>query len=607
MSEKRFRKSDGSVVVIKNGRITGNEAGAKANAPTPIDSAVAALVPLLESDPSETPPGVADLHQIFTQYREDEDFLAPATGDDIVLAQSEMMVPKELNTAARNLIGSLGMSRENDDILHTVIQNLGLNRDTRIAPAEEAAASLAALYPTDEVLGNKTIESIRSGRALLTYSEIAILRGVKDEVDARQQLSYLSPLDSSDEWIPTVEQRHCTICGQFVGALGSHNCGFNQIRDAVSELYKSNKVKEQSVKIDALGKTGDVEEKEVTFRLLKGLEDIPAERLQDLYLATHAQEAGHIVMGFYAKPLLGQGRIKLPAKLRAAVVERPSSSLRLDVLAETIDPPFEKHEIARILDSCSPEGCEELLSSPKAREHVVYVLSNSPTEVGTKLSVFGRLPQEVLVGMASCGDQAVRRQAAVAPNLGPVEAEMLSTDPDVDVRAALLYGSKYETPYTSATSFVSRLLDSGIHNDYSPVNRDTGGMFYSNVTRYPHLLTNYVNDPDEGLALGALSNFPYSRHSLQAIGQVTSRKRLEAIDRNLDVIWPYLESSDEKRQALGQHTLGHIRGVEDLLFPEHAKYRARNFSHRMGSSSAEAEEGRRQVKRLIAARLQGQV
>ena len=530
--------------------------------------------------------------------REGDDFIAPP-GDDIALAQSGSSLPKELNIVARNLISSLGMDKDSDSILTNVVQSLELDRDTRIVPADEAATSLAALHPIDGTLGNGTIENVRSGRILLTYSELAILRGIRNEVDARQQLSYLAPLDSGGEWIPTVEQRHCTICGQFVGVLKSHNCDVAAGRKLLSELHEHQGHKEKSVTLTILSAEGSgMQEWKTTAYSMKDLDEVPVEHLQDLYLVNEDELAGknssvrealraQIIMGFYQKRVLGEGKLLLPAQLRAAYLESPAVAISPLVVVETIEPPLAKHEIEKLINSLDnrPDDVARLLLSPKAKDSVAYVLENKPSQAGAALAREGRLSEGILSGMSSCGDQMVRRQAATAPNLDEMSIRALATDPDADVRAALLFGAPERgRGYSADTPVEDRLFDVDPWGNPS----FQGAMWDSAVTRNPQLLSEYVNDPDERLALGALAAFPYSRQSMHAIGQVTSRQRLETIAARLDEIWPYYSTAPEPPSRLGRLSRRQMRGA---------------LQRHMRVSEVDATAVMEQVRALIAKRL----
>lgn len=553
-------------------------------------------------------PTLRDMHSLFVQYRADDDFLAPAAGPLLAdEADASIAIPRELQATATHLMRALGTEgNQASRILQDVAASRGLHRDTRIVPGNDAATTVSALLPaTEDTSHDALLNNIRSGRTLLTYSELAVLEAVRDETLARQQLDYLAPLDAGNiEWIPPVEQRRCTVCGQFVGTLGSHPCDLRKAEAELQALERRGR-RETKISLPTLDATGRVVQRTAVFTGLKEIDDAPIDLLQDAYLATAGRGqaeflSGLVIMSYCRKPLFGEPRLQLPMPLRAAYLQQPTPFVDASSIAELIDPPFERYEVQRLIEQLDARQVLQLINSPRTRDDALYILSNTPTRAGHDLALSGQLPDEVVAGMATSGDQAVRRQAAIAANLGDIEAEALATDPDPDVRAALLYGTAAgRTDFHSHTTFTERLIVSGVDRPRSMGHREIDGvvgtMYRSVLTKRPHLLVTYINDPDQGLAFGALAAMPYSRQALYALSQVTSRKRLEAIAANLDRIWPYFESSRKEPGAGDSENLPDAPGAREI--------RQHNMTRRMGISIVEAQEARANAARIIAERL----
>lgn len=545
----------------------------------------------------------------------------------------------ELRSTARFVMRKLGVEGEQaESVLASVASKAQAQGDYRFVSGDEAAATVASLIPESDT-PDEIVEAIRSEQVLLTRSEIATLVGVRDEVLARQDVGFLISAGEPDAWVPHVEQRRCTICGQFVGVLKSHECDSHKAKELVANLVKQQGEKKRTVTISVLAEDGkSTQELKSTIVLMKDGDEVPLDYLQDLYLANEEDPArrrwsaeryqflgesseayrAQIIMGFYKKRMFGEDRLMLPPQLRAAYLESPvNGPLEPLLVAETIEPPLEKHEVQRLIENLGdrPQAVSNLLLSPRVRDSAVYVLENKPTQAGEALAKSGALPTDILSGMASCGDQMVRRQAATAPNLDEASMRALATDPDSDVRGALLFGAAPEdTRYSADTTPEQRLYEQYKENPPGAGYVAPGTMWESAVTRNPHLLNDYVNDPDERLALSALAAFPYSRHALRALGQVRSRQRLETIASRLDEIWPYYSPAPEPPDDTSPEfrEIGRIQGLlgedgEKFMVRARGKLARRHMRvllyQRTGINEAKAEPLLVQARDLIAQRL----
>lgn len=502
---------------------------------------------------------IAEMYSSFSEFREEGDFIAPTS--DMALPEEEVpsvSLPPEVAVTAATVMGSHGFRGDSaKEIIQQAVSSLGLNRDTRLVPAETAAATVSALLADTEDSGaHALVERIRSGKTVLTYSELAVLSGARDEALLRQQLPYLTPLDGQG-WIPPAEQRRCTICQQFVGVVGSHSCSWDAVDAALARLEGERGRRKVKVKTTLLNSEGTPREIELEYSAFKGLDAIPEEHLQDLYMgidrAFNARGDSHLLLGFYDKPLFGgPGELKLPDKLRDAYIESPSRFLGAGLVAESISPPFSRHELLRILETGGSKTAEDLLTSPRVRGEIEDLLANHPLDSGRDLVRSGGLPPRVVDAMATCGDPMVRRQATLAPNMSEQTLMALATDPDPDVRAGIVYGVQRDGKTASAAID----LDEQLRIAYSPGrlgvmrgyrttegtlidrNLESTGLFKSQLARNPQLVRTFVNDPDDRIALAALACHPFSRQSVQALGQVTSRRRLQVIADHLPRIWP---------------------------------------------------------------------
>jgi len=464
-------------------------------------------------------------------HRADEDFIVPQTGFDVVLPTSSRL-PKDLLDTSRILGSSFGLSKEKtSSLVDRVALSLGLNRDTKLVPADEAAEAVSKVMnwaQDSSAASQELVDKVRRGDIVLTGSEIAVLQGVRDEIFVMQNPD-LGELAADGGWAPPFEQRNCTLCGQFVGELGSHNCagGGNK----AWELMPYKKLKERKIVVERLDSDGNLQESKKPIKCFREIDSLSSDQQKDIILSG-GDASGAIIFSYYEKPLIGKAKITLPEELREAFLAKPVPE-HLYAVVQAIDPPLKQQELERIMDVCGNSRNEthefhwavtSLLSSPRVGKDVLEHLENNPSHVGGRLAREGGLPDRSIAAMASSGDPAVRKQAVGAKNLRAEDLERLATDPDPSIREIIVF-------------------------------RDWG---HNSLQANPHLLTTFVNDPEESLALRALQIRPYSRQAMQALGAVTSRRRLQAIHDALPKIW------DPDDRVVRDFTEGPRREAEEL-------------------------------------------
>jgi len=518
VSDARVKRNSGATTVIKNGRIIGNLPGPSANPPSPADEAVLTPPSITDENVGDAA-DIAALHDMYASRRSvrtDGDFLAPASSVPVEISAGDDGISTELYLASETVMSTLGVSApgERYQILTDSAKAIGPNRDTRILPPEEAAmeVSLAMNMQKDNLDQQVFLDRVRRGELSLTVSEVAILHNVRDEVLAARAAGEASnvPFDEEGVWSPPYSNRLCTLCGKFIGELGSHSGHCSPMVD----LHTRNESDARTAKIsvEALGEDGAFNEEKLQIpSLAKRHEDLSIETLQDAFLASSARAKRYmddpnawicrsIIGRFIKKPLLGKARLALPKELRDAYLASSVRQPRPAIVAQLIDPPFSPGELEHLMDTDFSEMCEDtrgLLTAPSVRDEAVRILENSPSRAGRTLAQSGRLPIQTIRNMATSGDAVVRMQAMEARNLSSEEALLLAADPDPDIRKKML----------------------------------------RKIEKFPEMLESYVNDPDEEIAIKALSGFPGSRQAAVAISKVTSRKRLQAIHDRLPEAW----------------------------------------------------------------------
>jgi len=636
MSTHRVRKRDGSTTIIKNGRIVGNVAGPGTHAPEPADDAVLRAADAIAGDSSSVTDGAeyVVMHQAFSEaqptFREDDDFIAP-TRVETETASSIAGIPDDLTAAARLVLHTHGFEGQRaDDILVSAVESKGLHRDTMLLPGDHAASEVSRFLswsPEHTYVSETLLGRIRRGEIVLSGSELEVIQAVHSGAVESQQLPD-EAIGVDAAWQVPFEQRNCTQCGQFVGRLLSHACPAGGLAGKIA----SNPSVRDKGKIKVLVPTrdGEVELKKIDYVKLDKLSSYTVEELQDAYLQSphlYADEfdAGGvwneyqddadsrfiynrtyidltedhqsaILLSYVEKPLFGEPRIVLPRKLRQAYLEKPPSAKSSAALLvpQLIEPPLTKEEIGRLLDTgqlhsqwaIDYDTARILLSNPRTKEMTEIVIANTPTESGKALSWSGNLPAAVVSEMASSGDQMVRRQAASAPNLPEDDLYRLATDPDPDVRAAIAIGTpgegeeipevqdqmenRYRTEIVKAiTGYGRRVRRIGREEPW--------GVLYSPLGKNPGLLSTFVNDPDDDIAEASLACYP-DRRGLEALGRVTSRKRLQRLHNALPYLWG-------STQVYGEKTIHN----NDLSSPG-ARSQERNVT-RPGGSRAPARDG----------------
>jgi len=500
-------------------------------------------------------------------HRADEDFIAPDDGFNI--AGPEGIIPRDLQVGADAVLASFGMKdRRSGRLLEETVNSLGLNRDTKLVPADEAAEAVSkALNWSEEGKASSQafVDQVRNGEVVLTGSEIAILEGVRDEIIVIQNPD-LAPSVGDGGWVNPTEHRHCTLCGQFVGELGTHPCGAGQVDEArgvrtyIHETLGERKRGDAKVSYTILKEDGTTQEIDVKVGKFKDLTGVSIEEQQDLILGDHY---AHSIIGSYIeKPMFGEPRLVLPQPLRDAYLARPFSSDATMVVA-LIDPPFEKHEIEHLVETLPAREVGSMLRIPRSRQDILEVIANAPSTAGSQLAYQGALPHSTVNAMANSGDPLVRKQAVSAPNLAEEDLERLATDPSRDVRKSVLFGSwrsgeggwdGHDPQALAATLWEQQnhivrdpyerygygMIRDNYENNSS---RRLGLLYTSPIAANPKLLATFVNDPDENIALSALALTPYARQAVNALGRVTSRKRLKAIHDALPQLWKPVEES----------------------------------------------------------------
>jgi hypothetical protein len=534
MAIKKVKRGDGATTIIKDGRIAGNLPGLTANAPSAVDDIVSMLS--TSQDIADTGTDVAVLHDLYVtqqSVRTDGDFLAPSDSIPMNIGCDEDGISNDLFVASEMVQGTFGVGApgERFKTLKDSAQAIGVHRDTRLLPPDEAAmeVSLAMSLKADDKSHQAFLDKIRSGEINLTVSEVAVLQNIRNEVMSSRAAEEASavPFDDEGVWSPPYENRHCTQCGQFVGELGTHiNC-----RPRIKEnLQYSDEIK------TCKGTFTVVDEESGTARKIKfhnptlgkNLSKLSTQELQDSYLASahHANRnsdsmdtymCGAIIGHYLRNPLFGDTRLELPREIRDAYLATNQRHPGPGFVAQLIHPPFTPSELEHLIDSdrsASFEDTNTLLASPRARSDVLRILENTPSPAGKYLASVGALPTESVRNMASSGDAAVRIQATEARNLPNDEALRLATDPDWDIRRNMM----------------------------------------RKIEDFPEALQIFLNDPDEDLAVEALAQFPGQRSAAVAISKVTSRKRLQAIHDRLPEIWlPSTSPSHDNATVDGSH------------------------------------------------------
>jgi len=508
----------------------------------PISGPVAAIGLIEEKPQSVDLSIVHELYEMNVAVRTDGDFLAPTTNLPPSLLGNEGKLPKDLQHASNAILDSFGANNqsEREKTLTDSVNAIGLHRDTHLVPPDEAAAELSSLLGTAIAADKRDVllDKVRSGEITLTGSEIAILHGLRDEllVNRAEKESASDPFDGNGVWSPPYENRQCTVCGQFVGKLGSShgNCPGHS-------WYGGNtRPRSTDVIIPLAGRDGEVREEKVGIEILsKDYWGKSVEEQQDAYLAaiwrsrkySYDEEKSDLVLAerilgqYIQKGLFKEPKLVLPRGLREAYLaggRRP----RIRVVASLIDPPFTSGELEHLIDTDpSPHDGDTwcLIQTPRTRDEALRILENSPSDAGASLAAVGALPTHTVRNMSESGDPIVRVQAASAKNLPGDAAERLATDPDPDVRKKMV----------------------------------------SKIKNYPETLHSFVNDPDEEITLKALASFPGDRNAVVAIGKITSRKRLQAIRDKLPDLW-IPKPRSEWSEALGM--MGPHREVE--VYPE---------------------------------------
>jgi hypothetical protein len=489
------------------------------SSPSAVDDIATMLAGQVDAEGPSSPKSVDVLHDLYAakaSVRTDGDFLAPSESVPIDFGAKEDGISTELFVASESVQSSFGISApgERQALLAASTKAVGVHRDTRILPPDEAAAEVSLAMNLQEGSPSQEafLDRVRKGEVSLTVSEVAVLHNIREEIRASRALeeSTAVPFDEDGVWSPPYANRHCTLCGKFVGKLGSHagHCS------PMAELHTRYSSDAQSRKgtIAFLGDDGVAHETKLRMAALaKRHADLPIEKLQDAFLASSYWAKSHydspdlwicraIVGKYLKKPMFGETRLTLPRELREAYLSATHREPRPAIVAQLIDPPFTPGELEHLIDtdeSSWAEHTKELLTSPRARDDVLRILENSPSRAGTRLATNGHIPVENIRNMAQSGDAAVRMQATNARNLPADEALRLATDPDPDIRRNML----------------------------------------RKIEAFPEMLDVFVNDPDEEIAVEALAWFPGQRQAAVAISKVTSRKRLQAIHDRLPEMW----------------------------------------------------------------------
>lgn len=415
------------------------------------------------------------------------------------------------------------------------------------------------------------LAKIRSGEVVLTRRELATLSGVRELIDERQARDLMDYAEGS-EWVPFVETRRCTLCGQFIGERSSHSCRVYPGRE-VQQAFSKDKLEDaltlpgelfvdgepllatslpDEVTLKFFNQSGynlrqqDLKRRSVVIPRV-GLSE---EQLTDLFnsensLSDIVREVKYIpdnrwtveftnkkrpvtrldiVTMFLKKKLLGGIVLELPTPIRKSMIDKPVSEHgsidELCIAAATIDPPFERVEIERMIDRGGEDAAKALLEVKRTNDVAGRILANYPSEAGAALARKGKLPADVLDEMVTAGDPMVRKEAVTAPNLTEENARTLATDPDEDVRLS--------TVATERRGW----------SDTVPI-----------LDQYPNLIITFANDPSDEVAKKAFASAPINRTMLLAINGVTTRRRLELIKETI-ASKQYVADHPEFKQAL---------------------------------------------------------
>ena len=336
------------------------------------------------------------------------------------------------------------------------------------------------------------VESINKAHLTLTSFGLQCLiyfnRYIEDTLDSH----YLSTRRSlSEEWIPYIVDRKCTLCESFISARDTHGfmindyftnkyeidnpqgslnsfCShyssenFNKVSSAISSsLRKEGKNPGERIRIVSMNdfiplldisvlELHDIDEKKVFSQ------DISLEALEDTYMASPILRNA-IVSLFLQETKNGinnnNAALEIPSQIREAILASPPialsesilnsenpqyySSLML-ILAAKINPCFTKTEIKHLIQVGDYSVLASLLAVRKTHDLALAAISNEPYEATKILAMKKNGMNEKDGGkLVNSANPKVRAISACWSGLNLESALKLASDPDEFVRKSL--------------------------------------------------------------------------------------------------------------------------------------------------------------------------
>jgi hypothetical protein len=486
--------------------------------------------------------------------------------------------PQETLRAARLLGDSFGIPQERayqylSKTDYSVPHVEGEEYD--FIPNDNASAfvSQCVAYREESTAGQELVDDVREGRVTLTRRELVLLAGIRDSILEEQSLDAMDYADGQD-WIPMTEQRHCEICGQFIGLRTSHvNCSMrSEIFSKVKEAAEAaGWVRADDLSADLftdgnpvrLSPHYDFERETVTSKItlpynkryhksqkIRKPLNLTEDEMQDLYCTSQVEwgyySRGYkslyqrdVLLSYFKKPIIGDPKITLPHGIRKAFVEMPVRTLSeqgdtentIAIVAALIDPPLQKHEIEHIIDVGGPVAAKGLLLAKRTQADALEIITNYPSHAGAALAYEGTLSQDTIKSMLDSPDPRVQREAAMSPNLTEEDVTRIISNPDPDVRRVII--SVTEGFAMNLTAVKKRESASEMHTS-----EELTSSYLSYVSRgpsmietQPALLNTFLSseEPDDTVAMFAMERAPLTRQILPALTQVRSRTRLQKL------------------------------------------------------------------------------
>jgi hypothetical protein len=493
--------------------------------------------------------------------------VAPAAVAPVARVRSRADYTPDMRAATDQMFASFGMNPDVGFGLLAVADRDAPEGDAfDFLPADTAATvvSRCVSYREGSTAGQDLVDAVRAGRVTLTRRELAVLVRVRDAILGEQALDAMDYASGTD-WIPMTEQRHCEVCGQFIGLRTAHiGCQpSSEMLRKVADTYATaewQRVENLPAELFVEGAPAvrlsgrrDEPKSSLLYRMDLGgkvtgvqqiLRPLPlsADVLQDLYCADDpysGQVTARDVLLFHLdKPRFHGLRLPLPERLRRTFVEAPvlhtgnagQGQETVAIVAALVDPPLQKHEIEHMIDVGGPFAARALLQVKRTRADALEVLGNYPSHAGAAVTQSGHVPIGTVRAMMDSPDPRLVRQAVLSPDLTDEDIARLMSHPSPDVRRALVdpaeaFAMDVRHPRVSAAgSLVSAeyLVTSYRRSDYSRVQVSVLGS-------HPALLGAFLNDPDDAVAEFSLERAAVTRQMLPALMQVTSRPRLERL------------------------------------------------------------------------------